>query len=214
MSFSLYKVSNQATFSVVDGDTFHILDKNRSIIARLNGIDAPELSQPYGVAAKTWLQNNLFHPVIRQRTEDKFSRIVVEVVNGDGLALNLEIVRLGLAWVHPFYGKKYSDPDALLLAQNYAIKHKKGVHSNPDITPPWEHRSKREGKYTTIINRIHVLASEKGINSYQELASECNLTYATSYRYWTDQYAFPSRETLLRICNSLDVSISEVIELR
>lgn len=214
MALEVYKISNQAEFDVIDGDTFDIIDKTRSARARLSGIDAPELSQPFGTAAKEWLAENLFSPLIKKRVVDKFDRLIVEVVNGDGVALNLEMVRLGLAWVHPFYGKKYSDSDALLIAQDRAVAKQLGVHSDALAQPPWEYRASDTSHWTTIINRIHHQAKLKGIDSYKELASQCGLTFATSFRYWNDPYAFPSRKILLKLCNGLDVNLSDLLELQ
>lgn len=215
MPLKLYKTSNQAKFDVIDGDTFDIIDGVRSVRARLNGIDAPELSQSFGETAKNWLADHLTAPVIKQRTVDKFDRLIIEVINQDGIALNLEMVRLGFAWVHPYYGKKHSDSDALIIAQNYAIANKLGVHSDPSAQPPWEYRDEQHNEgFTTIVNRVKHQAKLKGIDTYKQLASQCGLTFATAFRYWNDPYAFPSRKILLRICNALEVNISDLLELK
>lgn len=214
MVLEVYKISNQAKFDVIDGDTFDIIDGARSARVRLSGIDAPELSQPFGNEATSWLEENLFSPLIKKRAVDQYNRVVAEIINGDGVCLNLELVRLGLAWVHPFYGKKYSDSDALLIAQDRAITKCLGVHRDPNVQPPWEYRSEDNSHWTTIMNRIHHQAKLKGIETYKDLAAECGLSFATSFRYWNDPYAFPSRKILLKLCNGLDVNLSDLLELR
>lgn len=208
----IYPVSTNALFQVIDGDTFSIVEGDQVVRCRLNGIDAPELSQPFGEEARSWLEGKLIAPIIKKRIVDGFDRLIVEVINQEGIHLNLEMVRLGLAWVHPYYGKKYSDPDALLIARDYAIRNQLGVHSDSSVIPPWEHR-RSDGKYSAIINTIRAIAEKKGIYNYRELASQCNLSFSTAYRYWVNPYSFPSYSSLLNLCNGLNVSAGDLIKL-
>jgi len=136
--------------------------------------------------------------------------MIVEVINQDGINLNLEMVRLGLAWVHPYYGKKYSDPDAILVARDYAIRNQLGIHSDPTIIPAWQRKS---NEHSVIINTIRSAAEKQEIYNYRQLASRCNLSFSTAYRYWVDPYSFPSYSSLLNLCNGLNVSVGDLIKL-
>ena len=60
----------------------------------------------------------------------------------DGVNVNLELVRNGLAW--RYY--KYSNDEALLAAQNEAKGAKRGLWLDPDPVPPWEWRAIKKRK--------------------------------------------------------------------
>ncbi len=97
---------------VVDGDTITIGKTN----IRLSGIDAPEMDQPFGKAAKWALFNLCNGHEIRAEFADHFSyeRHVATCYLPDGRDLAAEMVRLGFAldW-RKFSGGKYRhlEPD-------------------------------------------------------------------------------------------------------
>ncbi len=70
---------------VHDGDTLTgITASNEQVKVRLDAIDAPEIKQPYGQAAKKALSDMVFgkEVVIYPKTKDKYGRTVGHVVVG------------------------------------------------------------------------------------------------------------------------------------
>jgi endonuclease YncB( thermonuclease family) len=95
---------------VSDGDTLTLLDasKNRHRI-RLDGIDAPERSQPYGQRARQSLAN-LAHGRPAQAhcpKTDRYGRAVCRVTV-DGVDVGLEQIKRGLAWHYVRYANEQS----------------------------------------------------------------------------------------------------------
>lgn len=93
---------------VVDGDTIKI--GNRQI--RLFGIDAPEMSHPYGKKAK-WAMHALCKgQIVRAEVKetDAHGRTVAQCYLPDGRDLSAELVKQGLAIDWPkFSGGKYQN---------------------------------------------------------------------------------------------------------
>jgi endonuclease YncB( thermonuclease family) len=88
---------------VVDGDTFD-LDGER---IRVWGIQAPEMRDPGGKAAKAGLQRILVAPVSCERKYlDPFERTVAQCFSG-GKDIAAELVRQGFAVDWPYYSGGY-----------------------------------------------------------------------------------------------------------
>ncbi len=86
---------------VHDGDTITVRVRTKSIPIRLVHIDAPELDQSWGRQSRRSLQELIRVEEVRVRTKgkDKYSRTLGEVTRvRDGLDVNLEQVRRGMAW--------------------------------------------------------------------------------------------------------------------
>lgn len=100
--------------SVHDGDTITVApggDRTTPMSIRLYGVDAPELDQPGGEEAATWLIRELpsGSPVeIIALDMDRYGRIVGLVQSGEPdqrRTLNAALVQSGQAWVEPQYCK-------------------------------------------------------------------------------------------------------------
>lgn len=90
---------------IADGDTITIVDTtNTQHKIRLAGIDAPEKRQPFGNVSKQSLSDLVFgkQVVVDYQKLDRYDRVVGKVFV-DGVNVNLEQVKRGLAW----YFKKY-----------------------------------------------------------------------------------------------------------
>jgi endonuclease YncB( thermonuclease family) len=125
---------------VADGDTLTLRDLDRKTYrVRLEGIDAPEVEQPFGSAAKRALSNK----VLRQRVRvlwherDQFDRILGHVRLNDRY-INREMLDDGLAWRFRNYPK-----DEFVTAEAKARNAKRGLWSDAEQIPPWEFRSQR-----------------------------------------------------------------------
>jgi endonuclease YncB( thermonuclease family) len=131
---------------VIDGDTFTFIDKNQSkFTIRLQGIDAPEISQPYGREAKNELQRLLeTTPKITVCGEkyDKYDRLVAHVSTST-LNLNYIMISNGLAWFYKEFENELSEKDRKLYAaaEELARSYKLGLWSSPNPTPPWAYKN-------------------------------------------------------------------------
>lgn len=88
---------------VADGDTLTLRARSQQVKVRLVNIDAPETDQPWGFQSRRRLEALVrLEPVrVRTRGRDKYERVLGEVVRvRDGLDINLELVRQGMAWAY------------------------------------------------------------------------------------------------------------------
>ena len=125
---------------VHDGDTISVLVGRRPVKVRLEGIDCPELSQPYGQVAKLFTSDHVFgKPVaVEQTTIDRYGRSVGRVfVNGEDLSH--AILAAGLAWHYT----QYSSDGMLDAAEQSARAARRGLWSQPRPMPPWVFRRPR-----------------------------------------------------------------------
>ena len=130
--------------TVADGDTLTVLDEAKiSHRIRLLGIDAPERGQPFGKVAR----QVLLERVIRKRVQvlvqsrDRYGRTVGKLLL-NGLDINLEMVRAGLAWHYKHYAGDQLPSDARLYgqAEDQARKARTGLWADADPLQPWEWR--------------------------------------------------------------------------
>jgi len=128
--------------SVTDGDNLTVLDPdNKQVLIRLQGLDCPELEQPFGEQAKAFTSNQCFGRIITYQMVglDKFDRTIAIVYLEDGRELNLELLKAGLAW----HLKRYLDRPAYAEAEQEARQAGIGLWADKDPTPPWEWRRER-----------------------------------------------------------------------
>ncbi len=135
---------------VTDGDTISFLDQNRQLYkVRLAGIDAPEKKQAFGQRSKEMLSNLVFDKeiAVEYTKKDRYGRIVGKLIAKNGLDINLEQVKYGMAWHYKKYEKEQSprDRDLYANAEDGARSKHLGLWSIASPTPPWDFRkSKRE----------------------------------------------------------------------
>src|SRR5436190_1903853 len=92
---------------VHDGDTITVYDGVRpQIKVRLAEIDAPELRQPYGSAAKGALSAMVFQKKVKisPTGRDRNKRLIAHIAS-DGRGINAALVRAGAAWRFEKYSK-------------------------------------------------------------------------------------------------------------
>lgn len=133
--------------AVHDGDTLTVLDaaQTRHKI-RMAQIDAPELSQPYGQAAKQALSGLVYGRVVsvQPHATDRYSRTVATVVVS-GTDINRTLVKTGAAWAY----LDYLNDSTLATDQAAAQTAHKGLWAlqADQRTPPWEYRAhQRDGE--------------------------------------------------------------------
>jgi micrococcal nuclease len=122
-------VQNPTVTEVTDGDTLKLSDGKTF---RLYGVNAPEVKEPYFEEAKVFAENLILGKEISYAQEanykvDKFGRELGYVFI-DGVNLNIELVRNGLARVVLYEKRaKIKYQDELLSAEKEAKDKKVGI---------------------------------------------------------------------------------------
>jgi micrococcal nuclease len=127
--------------AVKDGDTIVVLvDNHIPVKVRLQSIDAPELKQPFGKAAKRYASTLVYHRTVTVLEEgtDKYGRTLGEVTLPDGRDFSEEMLRAGYAWHY----KQYDQSQKLADLETDAHDAQRGLWADLDPTPPWEFRHK------------------------------------------------------------------------
>ena len=133
--------------SVHDGDTFTgINQNNEQVKVRLDAVDAPELSQPYGQASKKALGDKIFGKLVTVITKkhDRYGRTIGHVLI-DKRDVNLELLEVGAVWHYTAYDRN----KRLREAEVSARAAKEGLWKDPNPMAPWDWRKterERKGK--------------------------------------------------------------------
>ncbi|HUX36836.1 MAG TPA: thermonuclease family protein [Rectinemataceae bacterium] len=126
---------------VHDGDTITVLQAERQYKIRLDGIDAPELSQAYGQVSKRFASAFAFGKTARVEVHgvDRYGRYLGEVFV-EGRSLNRELVKAGLAWQYLQYSK---DP-VLAKLEREARTQRIGLWKDASPEAPWDFRKRKK----------------------------------------------------------------------
>jgi endonuclease YncB( thermonuclease family) len=138
---------------IADGDTITVLDAaNQQHHVRLNGIDAPETSQPFSAKSKAHLSGIVAGKdvtVVGSKL-DRYGRLVGTVIVGATNA-NLEQLRAGLAWYYRQYASDVAPENRPLYeaAEAQAKAAKIGLWSDAAPVAPWTFRHEPAASATT-----------------------------------------------------------------
>ncbi len=140
------QISGQVAY-VIDGDTFQLSShKLGDIRIRIAEIDAPELHQPYGQKAKSYLKGLIESETIicSIMEKDRYGRYIakIKVPGTRNIDVAAEMVRAGYAWHY----KKYSASQELSNIEIKAKLKKKGLWSAQDAIAPWLYRQQQKVK--------------------------------------------------------------------
>ncbi|HMM34837.1 MAG TPA: thermonuclease family protein [Thermoanaerobaculia bacterium] len=126
---------------VADGDTLVVLDGTTPVRVRLHGIDCPERGQAFGAAANRLASALAFGKTVtvKGRGNDRYGRLLAEVVLPGGQSLSRELVAAGMAWHYV----RYSDDETLAKGEREARKARVGIWSEADPVAPWRYRAAR-----------------------------------------------------------------------
>lgn len=140
--------ANAEVVGVNDGDTITVrmIDTGRQERVRLATIDAPEMNQPYGQAAKKSLSDLVFGKNIRLEIvdRDQYGRIVGEVFV-DGMNINTEQIRRGFAWHYKQFERQQTEEQRQIYSsvQEIARQARSGLWRDQNPVPPWEWRKSK-----------------------------------------------------------------------
>ena len=121
--------------NIADGDTLTILTvSNVQVKIRLAGIDTPEKAQPFGAKATQALAALVLQKQVTVDVEtiDRYGRTVGKVIV-NGLDINAELVKKGMAWVY----RRYTNDEKLYALESNAKKEKLGLWSSNNFIEPW-----------------------------------------------------------------------------
>lgn len=139
------QISGQVTY-VIDGDTFQLSSQLGNIRIRIAEIDAPELHQPFGQKAKSYLKGLIDSETIICSIieKDRYGRYIakINVPGTRNLDVAAEMIRAGYAWHY----KKYSTNQDLANIEVLAKSKKQGLWSAPDAVAPWQYRQQQNIK--------------------------------------------------------------------
>ena len=131
--------------AITDGDTIKVLDDlDKGVLKiRLNKIDAPEKNQAFGQKSKQYLSNLVFgkQVIIRFKEIDRYGRIL-GLIYIDGVEVNLQMVKAGMAWHYAYYDKT----PAYIEAEKKARDSKVGLWIDPEPISPYEFRKSRKSR--------------------------------------------------------------------
>jgi endonuclease YncB( thermonuclease family) len=135
---------------ITDGDTITVLDdSNTQYSIRLAGIDAPEKSQPFGDVSKQSLSDLVYGKQVSVdcSKQELYGRTLGKVII-DGIDVNLEQVKRGLAWFYKKYQNEQPLKDRLdyLHAQEDAEKSRIGLWVDSNPVAPWDFRKAKKNK--------------------------------------------------------------------
>lgn len=131
---------------VADGDTITVLyNTNTQHKIRLNGIDAPEKKQAFGNVSKKSLSDMVFGKQVdvEWNKVDRYGRKVGKVMLNDE-DVNLEQIKLGLAWFFRKYQSDLVPADrvAYAQAQQEAEEGRLGLWLEQNPIAPWDFRKR------------------------------------------------------------------------
>ena len=125
---------------VMDGDTLEVHDEHgKRYTVRLQGIDAPESSQPFGLDARNLLTKLTIGKTLELEVveKDRYSRTLGFVFSIGGENVNLTMLQQGMAWHYV----KYSKSEEFGRAEDMAKKARVGVWSEEKRIAPWDYRN-------------------------------------------------------------------------
>ena len=124
--------------AIESGDTFTLEMGNKTERIRLEGIDCPEVDQPFGNKAKTFTSRKILNKkvTVEVKSRDSYNGTWSVVLTPDGQDLNRELLKTGLAWWY----HKYSDDHSLGELETKARLKHRGLWDQIAPMPPWDFR--------------------------------------------------------------------------
>ena len=129
---------NGTVISIASGDTFILKTSAGEEKIRLEGIDCPEMEQPFGDKAKQFTASKILNKQVEAEiiSRDNYNGTWAVVYTSDGKSLNQELLKVGLAWWY----HKYSDDQSLGELETKARLKHRGLWNQIAPIAPWDFR--------------------------------------------------------------------------
>ncbi len=170
--------------SVIEGDSLVVVGGSKKERIDLYGIDTPQKEQEYADAAKDFTIYRIRGKTLQIEPVGKSRQgRTLAIVTVDGMVLNRELVRSGLAWIQ---SQSCSRPectewrDALKLAKRERLN----IWSLQNPLPPWEVRKDKQ--------------SHKSIYSGNIVSHVFHSTNCEEFECWNCIATFRGREAAVR----------------
>ncbi len=172
--------------NVIDGDTFSTTQGEK---IRLLGINTPEIrhetspAQPYGDEAKAALLQLISGQQLRlsfdSEKKDRYQRTLAHVYRRDGLWVNAEMIRLGLAHVYTFT-PNITAAAALIEAEQLAITAARNMwqHKRWQVLAPETLDKEMLGTYRLVAGAV----TQSGSKPWQFELGKLHITVPQKYR--------------------------------
>lgn len=138
---------SSVVLSVHDGDTLTVTEGGRTVNVRLEGIDAPELSQPYGAQSREALARLVAQqPVtVSYSKTDRYGRVIGRVHTRDCTDVNLRQLASGMAWFYAAFQCELpgSARRQYRTTQEAARSERVGLWAQEQPEAPWMRRNGR-----------------------------------------------------------------------
>ncbi|MFM7319591.1 MAG: thermonuclease family protein [bacterium] len=144
MMVVLFAQTTGKVVAIADGDTLTVrTSDSETVKVRLIHIDAPERGQAYGNQSRQRLGEMVFGKQVELigTEKDRYGRLLA-VVKADGLEVNLEMVKAGLAWAY----LEYRPPGNYISTEQKARAGRVGLWSDRQPMAPWDYRKQSRAK--------------------------------------------------------------------
>ncbi|ASC71847.1 putative endonuclease [Halomicronema hongdechloris C2206] len=137
--------------SVYDGDTLRVTNGRGDLKIRLCGIDAPEIEQALGIAARDHLRSLLAQGngslLLVPVEQDRYGRTVAEIFvplagQAEEIHLNTQMVLDGYAYHYAQYSDACPNGRLLARAEEQAQAQQRGIWGDENAVPPWDYRQR------------------------------------------------------------------------
>lgn len=134
-------IASARVIKVPDGDTVTVEYSGRTSRVRVFAIDCPETKQNYGREAGDLARSLLMGAdvEVRVQTEDRYKRLVAEIVLPDGRDYGRIMLAEGAAWHYKAYDKR-GELDAIEADARQA---ERGLWAYPRPQAPWDYRRRQ-----------------------------------------------------------------------
>ena len=126
---------------VLDGDTLSVVSDGGYHRVRVTGIDAPELSQPYGLEAARVMRKLVQGQTVLVSVveEDKYGREVGRVFVNNR-CLSCALLAKGTAWHWQYFDKSSVHFEQHSQLEKFAREKKLGLWKDGEAVAPWDWR--------------------------------------------------------------------------
>lgn len=168
---------------VLDGDTLRLQDESGTVFTvSLDGVDAPESSQPFGSDATNFLRQQTIGKNLEVKIvgKDRNQLPVGLLYNQNGDLINLLMLQKGWAWHY----KQNNKSDELSRAEAVAKAARVGLWSQSKRIAPWDYRNgvrvETENPVNSASTRTENSRNGVGVNARRSTMTD-RIVYITEY---------------------------------